>query len=137
MILRQQWVQSSHLLMYTNLTMAYHKIQVYFIFKNIYNLLVSKFFVENWFQFLGYFELLLNTELIKPNNLLRILNQVNINLQFTMDRIQICHFWRLWLLKREQKFWWIYTTSLPFQKDMCLYIKSPAKLPQKYSTFLG
>ena len=34
-----------------NFTMAYHKIQVYFIIKNTYKLVVSKFFEENWFQF--------------------------------------------------------------------------------------
>ena len=34
---------------YVNLTMAYHKIQVYFVIKNTYSLVVSKFFEENWF----------------------------------------------------------------------------------------
>ena len=71
---------------YANLTMAYHEIQVYFIIKNTYNLVVSRFFEENWFRFLDDSEILLNTRLIKPNDLLRILNQVNPNLQFTMER---------------------------------------------------
>ena len=70
---------------YANLTMVYHKIQVYFIIKNTYNLVVSKFFEENWFQFLDDCEIFLNTKLIKPNDLLTILNQVNPNLQFTME----------------------------------------------------
>ena len=70
---------------YANLTMVYHKIQVYFIIKNTYNLVVSKFFEENWFQFLDDCEIFLNTNLIKPNDLLTILNQVNPNLQFTME----------------------------------------------------
>ena len=34
---------------YANLTMAYHKIQVYFVIKNTYRLVVSKLFEENWF----------------------------------------------------------------------------------------
>ena len=59
---------------YANLTMAYHKIQVYFINKNIYSLVVSKFFEENWFQFLDGSEILLNTKLIKLNDLLTTLN---------------------------------------------------------------
>ena len=32
---------------YPNLAMAYHEIQVYFVIKNTYSLLVSKFFEEN------------------------------------------------------------------------------------------
>ena len=71
---------------YANLTMAYHEIQVYFVIKNTYSLVVSKFFEENWFRFLDDCEILLNTKLIKPNDLLTILNQVNPNLQFTMER---------------------------------------------------
>ena len=78
---------------YANLTMAYHEIQVYFVIKHTYGFVVSKFFEENWFRFLDDCEILLNTKLIKPNDLLTIVNQVNPNLQFTMDRaLQICHF---------------------------------------------
>ena len=71
---------------YANLTMAYHEIQVYFVIKNTCSLVVSKFFEENWFRFLDNCQILLNTKLIKPNDLLTILNQVNPNLQFTMER---------------------------------------------------
>ena len=59
---------------------------LYFVIKNTYSLVVSKFFEENWFRFLDDCEILLNTKLIKPNDLLTILNQVNPNLQFTMER---------------------------------------------------
>ena len=69
-----------------NLTMTYHEVQVYFIIKNTYNLVVSKFFKENWFLFLDDSEILLNTKLIKPNNLLTIIIQVNSKLQFTIER---------------------------------------------------
>ena len=71
---------------YANLTMAYHEIQVYFVINNTYGLVVSKLFEENWFRFLDDCETLLNTKLIKPNDLLTILGQVNPNLQFTMER---------------------------------------------------
>ena len=71
---------------YTNLEIAYHEIQVYFIIKNTYNLVVIKFFEKNWFRFLDHFEILLNTKLINHNDLLTILNQVNCNLQYTMER---------------------------------------------------
>ena len=75
---------------YANLTMAYHKIQVYFI---IDSLVVSKFFKENWFRFLDDCEILLNTKLIKHNDLLTIFNQLNpnLNLQYR-EVLQICHF---------------------------------------------
>ena len=66
--------------------MTYQEIQVYFIIKNIYNLVVSKFFEENWFRLLPDCETLLNTKLIKPDGLLIVLNQVNPNLQFIMVR---------------------------------------------------
>ena len=71
---------------YANLTMAYHEVQVSFIIKTTYNLVVSKFFEENWFRFLEDCEILRNPKLIKPTDLLTILNQVNRNLQFTMER---------------------------------------------------
>ena len=71
---------------YANLPMAYHEIQLYFIIINTYSLVVSKFFEENWFRFLDDCEILLNTKLIKPNDLLTILNQLDPNLQFTMER---------------------------------------------------
>ena len=80
----QQWTDFSPT--YADLTMAYHKIQVYFIIKNTYNLVVSKFLKKKWFKFLNDSEILMNTRLIKPNDLLTILHQVNPKLQFTMER---------------------------------------------------
>ena len=71
---------------YANLPMAYHEIQLYFIIINTYSLVVSKLFEENWFRFLDDCEILLNTKLIKLNDLLTILNQLDPNLQFTMER---------------------------------------------------
>lgn len=71
---RQQWVQSSHL------TMAYREIQVYFIIKDTYNLVVSKILSRK------VVTILRNTKLVKPNDLLKILNQVNPKVEFTMER---------------------------------------------------
>ena len=71
---------------YSNLRIAYHKIQVYFIFKNTYKLVANKFFEDNWFRFFDDREILLNTKLIKSNDLLTILNQAIPNLQFAMKR---------------------------------------------------
>ena len=63
--------------------MAYHEIK---FIKNTDKLLVSKFFKENSFRFLDNCEILLNTKLIKPNDLITILNQLNPKLQFTMEK---------------------------------------------------
>ena len=60
---------------YANLTMGYCEIQIYFAIKNTYNLVVNRY--ENWSRFLDNCETLLNTSLIKPNDLLTFLNEVN------------------------------------------------------------
>ena len=70
---------------FTNLTIAHHKIEVYFIIKNTYNLVVSKFFGESSFRVLDDGEILLNTKSIKPNDLLTVLNKVNPTLKFIME----------------------------------------------------
>ena len=58
---------------YANLTMGYHEIKVYSIICQSYAL-VSKYFVNFWFSFLSYCQILLNINLIKPDNLLSVLN---------------------------------------------------------------
>ena len=72
---------------YANIRIAYHEIQVYFAIENTYTLVASKYFKDNWFRFLDDCEILLNTNLIKPHDLLTILNQNNANLQFTMEKV--------------------------------------------------
>lgn len=76
-------------LTYANLTMPYHEIEVYYAIKNTFNLEVS--FEDNCFQFIDLCEILLYTNL---TDLLTNLNQVNPNLQFTMEReaLLICYF---------------------------------------------
>ena len=60
--------------------MAYREIQVYFIIKDTYNLVVSKILSRK------VVTILRNTKLVKPNDLLKILNQVNPKVEFTMER---------------------------------------------------
>lgn len=59
---------------YSNLTMAYHEVKVHFTIKNTQNLVASKEFEENLIQFLDSCEIILNTNLTKPNDLQTILN---------------------------------------------------------------
>ena len=62
---------------YANLSMGYHEIKLYDLIALNYNLDIRQFFVENWERFLDDSEIRLKTELIKPNDLLTILNSVN------------------------------------------------------------
>ena len=50
-----------------------------------YNLNITQYFVENWERFLDDCEILLKTDLIKPDDLLTILNSVNNDIQFSME----------------------------------------------------
>ena len=72
---------------YANLTMGYHKVKVYSITSQSYTL-VSKYFQNFWFRYLDDCQILLKVNLIKPEHLLSILNQINNNIQFTMEKSQ-------------------------------------------------
>ena len=72
---------------YTSLTTWYHKIKFYFITSQSYAL-ASKHFQKYWFRYLDYCQILLKVDLIKPDHLLSILNQITNNIQFTMEKGQ-------------------------------------------------
>ena len=71
-----------------NLTMGYHEIKFYSIIRQ-HCTLTSKHFENSWFRFLGDCQIILKVNLIKPEHLLSILNQINNNIQFTMEKSQI------------------------------------------------
>ena len=48
--------------------------------------LVGKHFQSSWLRFLGDSQVLLTVNLIKPDYLLSILNQINNNIEFTMEK---------------------------------------------------
>ena len=62
---------------YANLSMGYHEIKLYDLTALNYNLDITQYFVENWERFLDDCEILLKTDLIKPDDLLTILKSVN------------------------------------------------------------
>ena len=70
---------------YANLSMGYHKIKLYDLIELNYNLDTRQYFVENWKRLLDDCEILLNTGLIKPDDLLTILNSVSNDIQFPME----------------------------------------------------
>ena len=72
---------------YANLTMGYRKIKIYSIIRQNYAL-ATKHFENSWFRYSDDCQILLKANLIKPDHLISILNQVNNNIQFTMETSQ-------------------------------------------------
>ena len=70
---------------YANLSMGYHKIKLYDLIELNYNLDIWQYFVENWKRFLDDCQILLKTDITKPNDLLTIINSLNNNIQFSME----------------------------------------------------
>ena len=70
---------------YANLSMGYHEIKLYDLIELNYSVDIRQYFVENWKRFLDDCQILLKTDLIKPDDLLTILNSVNNNIQFSME----------------------------------------------------
>ena len=70
---------------YVNVSKGYHEIKLYDLIELNYNLDITQYFVENWNRFLDDCEILLNTDLIKADDLLIILNSVNNDIKFSME----------------------------------------------------
>ena len=67
--------------------MRYPEIKVYSIIHQSYNL-ASKHFEKSWFRLLEDCQILLKVNVIKPDHLLLLLNQINNNIQLTMEKSQ-------------------------------------------------
>ena len=72
---------------YANLTMGYHETKVYSIICQSHALAI-KYFKNSWFRFLDGSQMLLMVNLIEQDHLLSTLNQINNNIQFTMEKSQ-------------------------------------------------
>ena len=70
---------------YAALSMGYHEIKLYALTKSKFTLSVSKYFEQNWKRFLDDCFVFLRLRLIKPNELLDVLNNSNPAIQFTME----------------------------------------------------
>ena len=74
--------------------------------------LVSKYFENSWSRFLDDCQVLLKVSWIKPYYLLSIINQINNNTQFTMEKKQTrLPFLDIMIKKIVQKSEWIFTTN--------------------------
>ena len=67
--------------------MRYPEIKVYSIIHQSYSL-TSKHFEKSWFRLLEDGQILLKVNVIKPDHLLLLLNQINNNIQLTMEKSQ-------------------------------------------------
>ena len=65
--------------------MGFHEIELYAIIRNKFTLPVSNYFEQNWKRFLDDCFIFLRLSLIKPNKLLEVLNNINPDIQFTME----------------------------------------------------
>ena len=70
---------------YATLSMGFHEIEPYAIIRNKFTLPVSNYFEHNWQRFLDDCFIFLRLSLIKPNELLEVLNSINPAIQFTME----------------------------------------------------
>ena len=70
---------------YATLSMGFHEIELYAIIRNKFTLPVSSYFEQNWKRFLDDCFIFLRLSLIKPNELLEVLKNINSAMQFTME----------------------------------------------------
>ena len=62
---------------YATLSMGFHEIELYAIIRNKFTLPISNYFEQNWKRFLDDCFIFLRLSLIKPNELLNVLNNIN------------------------------------------------------------
>ena len=70
---------------YATFSIGFHEIELYTIIKNKFTLSVSNYFEQNWERFLDDCFIFLRLSLLKPNELLNVLNNINPAIQFTME----------------------------------------------------
>ena len=70
---------------YATLSMGFPEIELYAIIRNKFILPVSNYFEQNWKRFLDDCFIFLRLSLIKPNELLDVLNNINSAIQVTME----------------------------------------------------
>ena len=74
---------------YATLSMGFHEIELNAIIRNKFTLQVSNYFGQNWKRLSDDCFIFLRLSLIKPNELLDALNNINPAIQFTMETSDI------------------------------------------------
>ena len=104
---------------YGNLSMGYHKIKLYDLIELNYNFDIRQYFLENWKRFLDECKMLLNTDLIKPNDLLTILSSINNDIQSSMElNDNRLSFLDILITKLGKKIGWRFIQNQPIQNAM-------------------
>ena len=70
---------------YATLSMGFHETELYAIIRNKFTLPVSNYFEQNWKRFLDDCFIFLRLSLIKSNELLDVLNNINAAIQFSTE----------------------------------------------------
>ena len=116
--------------------MRYHEIKVYSISRQSYPL-ASKHFENSEYRYLDDCQILLKVDLIKPEHLLSILNQINNYIQFTRDKSQTNKTTTFFRYYNKQK-WYKnldgYLQQTNRLKMICaIYVKPPTALFNEYT----
>ena len=78
---------------YATLSMGFHETELYAIIRKKFTLPVSNHFEQNWKRFLDYCFIILRLSLIKSNELLDVLNNINQAIQFCKKLKKYKHFY--------------------------------------------
>ena len=97
--------------------MGFHETELYALIKNKFTLPVSNYFEQNWKNFFDdYF---IFSSLIKPNELLDVLNNINPAILFTMETGDTqLPFLDVMINKEGKRSLWIFIQNQRIQKDM-------------------
>ena len=111
---------------YASLTMGSHEIKVYSIIRQSYTL-TGKHFEHSCLRFLHGCQILLKANLIKPDYLLSILNQIINNIQFTIKESRsILIFLDIMINKSDTKIWMdIYNKSTDCKQYVTFTLNHP------------
>ena len=123
---------------YATLLIAFHEIELYAIIRNKFTLPVSNYFEQNWKRFLDEGFIFLRLSLIKPNELLDVLNNISPAIQFTMETSDSQLPYLDVMISKERKislYGYLFKTN-GLKKICLLQIKPPQALLQKISHLL-
>ena len=123
-------------LTYATLSMGFHEIELYAIIRHKFTLQISNYFEQNWKRFLDDFFIFSKLSLIKPNELLDVLNNINPAIPFTIETSDNQLLFFDIMINKEGKKVFMDIYSKPLDSKRCLlHIKPPQALLEKYPIF--
>ena len=99
--------------------MGFHETELFAIMRNKLTLPVSHYFKQNWKRFLDVCFIFLRLSLIKPNELLNVLNNINPAMEFAMEKSDThLPFLDIMIHKEGKTSLWTFIQNQRTQKDM-------------------